>query len=328
MSKTRQIIEAYIKYTHPENVQKKFAAWLKDERNKKKKDEILLEIWDKTNIEADRSTEESFLKLQSRISSFNRRKMRRLSLIYRTSKIAATILLPLLSVTVTYLYMKKNISTEDVKMVEYMVPNGEMRSLTLPDSSKVQLNSGSILIYPQHFGKTRNVYLNGEAYFSVVHNDEHPFIVTTTDWEVEVLGTVFNISSYMDSESSYATLEQGKISVRPKNPGNVPVTLIANEQAVYNRNSGLLEKQTVQVDKFTAWTKGNIIIQSMSIDEIAKIIERKYAMKVYFNLNRYRNEKITMKFGNEESITEFMNVLRYLVPNLRYKIENDKLYIY
>ncbi|MDR0573319.1 MAG: FecR domain-containing protein [Tannerella sp.] len=324
MSKTRQIIETYIRDTHPKSVQKKFAAWLKDARNKKEKDEILLEIWDKTNAEADRSTEESFRKVQSKIAL--RRKARHFSIFYRLLKIAAVVLPPLLSVAVTYLYLKENI--EDVKPVEYMVPNGEIRSLTLPDSSEVRLNSGSILIYPQHFGKTRNVYLSGEAYFSVVHNDKHPFIVTTTDWEVEVLGTVFNISSYMDSESSSATLEQGKISVRLKNPGNAPVILTANEQAVYNRNSGLLEKHTVQVDRFTAWTKGSILIQGMSIDEIAKIIERKYAMKVYFNMNRYKDEKITMKFRDEENITEFMNVLHYLVPGLRYKIANDELYIY
>ncbi|MDR2810654.1 MAG: DUF4974 domain-containing protein [Tannerellaceae bacterium] len=82
------------------------------------------------------------------------------------------------------------------------------------------------------------------------------------------------------------------------------------------------------MNDITAWTKGNLLIQSLSIDEIAKIIERKYALKVYLNQNRYRNEKITMKFMNGEDISEFMHILRCLVPGLRYKTENDKLYIY
>ncbi|MDR0680486.1 MAG: DUF4974 domain-containing protein [Dysgonamonadaceae bacterium] len=66
----------------------------------------------------------------------------------------------------------------------------------------------------------------------------------------------------------------------------------------------------------------------MSLDEIAKIIERKYALNVYLNLSRYKNEKITMKFMDGEGISEFMHVLQYLIPNLRYNIEDDKLYIY
>jgi ferric-dicitrate binding protein FerR (iron transport regulator) len=328
MSKIRQIIEAYIdKNTYPVSVQKQFAAWMREERNKKEKDEILLEIWDKLDIEPDQSTEKSFQKLQARIT--NRTRERKfMPLFHKLFRIAAIFLLPILSVTVTYLYMKKDVTAYDIKWVECIIPKGEMRNITLPDSSKVQLNAGSILIYPQHFGKTRDVYISGEAYFSVVQNNKQPFIVKTVDMEVEVLGTVFNISSYSDSESSSATLESGKINVRFKNQQNQPVILAPNEQIIYNRVSGFVEKQTVKVENIIAWTKGDLVIQNMSIKEIAKIIERKYDMKVYTNLNRYKNEKITMKFTNDEEITEFMMILKYLIPNLQYKIENDKLYIY
>jgi ferric-dicitrate binding protein FerR (iron transport regulator) len=326
MSKTRQIIEEYFNNIYPDHVQKNFASWLNEKKDREEKDKILLEFWNKLDAKADSSTEESFRKLQSKISS---NKRQTIPLFQRLLKIAALFLLPLLSITITYLYMKKNIPAENVKLVEYTVPNGETRSLVLPDSSRVQLNSGSILIYPEHFGATRQVYLCGEAYFSVVHNKRQAFIVTTGDLEVEVLGTVFNISSYIDSENSSATLEQGKINVRLKNSANLPLTLSSTgEQVSYDRISGLFEKRTVKIENVTAWTGGNILIQGMSIEEIAKIIERKYAMKVYFNLNRYMDEKITMKFMDGEDIREFMKVLHYLVPGLRYKIENDKLYIY
>jgi ferric-dicitrate binding protein FerR (iron transport regulator) len=324
-SKIRQIIQEYFNNIYPGHVQKNFASWLSEKKDREEKDKVLLEVWNELQVEADASTEESLKKLQSKINS-GKQQTRHLPVFRRLLKIAAVFLLPLLSVTATYLYMKNNIPAEDVKFVEYIVPNGETGSLTLPDSSKVQLNSGSILIYPQHFGKTRQVYLNGEAYFSVAHSDRQPFIVTTGDWEVEVLGTVFNLSSYIDSEKSSATLEQGKICVRSKN--NAPVMLSAGEQVTYDKISGSFEKQAVKVENVTAWTKGNVLIQSMSMEEIAKIIERRYAMKVYLNLNRHVNERITMKFMDREDISEFMKVLRCLVPNLRYKIEDDKLYIY
>jgi ferric-dicitrate binding protein FerR (iron transport regulator) len=146
--------------------------------------------------------------------------------------------------------------------------------------------------------------------------------------EIEVLGTVFDLSSYIDSENSSVTLESGKVNVHFKNQALDPVILFPNEQVTYNRASNSVHKQTVNCNNALAWTKGNLIIQSMSIEEIAKIVERKYNLKVYTNFHRYKNEKITMKFKNDENITDFMNVLQHLVPNLRYKIEDDKLYIY
>ncbi|MDR0680487.1 MAG: FecR domain-containing protein [Dysgonamonadaceae bacterium] len=240
MSRIRQIIAEYFNNTYPDHVQRDFASWLNEKKDWEEKDQILREAWDGLSVEADPSTEESFRKLQSRILS-GRNKIKRFSSFRKLSRIAAILLLPLLSMTATWLYLQKNAPSEDVMLVECMVPNGETRSLILPDSSEVHLNSGSILVYPQHFGKTRNVYLSGEAYFSVVHNDKQPFIVTASDLEIEVLGTVFNVSSYIDSENSSATLEQGKISVRLKNSVTPPVILTPNERLTYNRISGLIE---------------------------------------------------------------------------------------
>jgi ferric-dicitrate binding protein FerR (iron transport regulator) len=328
MSKARQIIETYFKNTHPKSVQKSFATWLKDKQNSNEKNEILLEIWDKLEVEADQSTEASYKKLQTRIAAHTQ-KRKAIPLPYKLLRIAALFLLPVVSCAITYLYMKTYTpEMSNIQLVEYIVPNGEMRTIILPDSSKVQLNSGSTLIYPQHFGKTRDIYLNGEAYFSVVHNVKRPFIVKTMDMEIEVLGTTFNVSAYTDSENSSATLGTGKVNVRFKDPHNKPVILMPNEQVSYNRILGLVEKQTVKVENEIAWTKGNLIIQRMSIEEIVKIIERRYALKVYLNSNKYKDAKVTMKFTEEEGVTDCMNVLQYIIPNLRYKIENDKLYIY
>jgi ferric-dicitrate binding protein FerR (iron transport regulator) len=329
MSKARQIISIYFKNTYPKNVQRNFAAWLKDKRNHAEKEEILQEIWNELDIEGDHSTEVSYQKLQSRLSTAHIQRRKIIPLSYKLLRVAAVFLLPIVSIAVTYLYMKTNLSeTSDIQLVECIVPNGETRMVTLPDSSKVQLNAGSILVYPQRFGKTRNIYLNGEAYFAIVHNEKQPFIVKTMDMEIEVLGTVFDLSSYIDNEHSSVTLESGKVNVRFKNQAFESVILSPNEQITYNRISNSVSRHIVNCNDVMAWTKGNMIIQSMSIEEIAKIVERKYNLKVYANFSRYKNEKITMKFMNDESITDFMTVLQYLVPNLQYKIENDKLYIH
>jgi ferric-dicitrate binding protein FerR (iron transport regulator) len=319
-------METYFGGIYPENVRKKFAEWLMDEQNREEKDEILSEMWDRPDMEAGRSTEKSFRELQLRIFA----PANRLASPVRTLlKVAAVLLLPLLSATVTYLYLERDtVPAGDVKLVECIVPNGEMRSILLPDSSEVKLNAGSMLVYPEHFGRTRTVYLNGEAYFSVARSEKQPFVINTTDMEVEVLGTVFNVSSYTDDDNSSVTLESGKVNVRLKNAADRDLLLAPSERVTFNRKSGLVEIQTVRVDAVTAWTGGSLAIQGMSIDEIAKTIRRRYGMEVYLNSHSYGDEQITMKLDREQDINGFMDVLKYLIPGLRYKIERDKLYIY
>ncbi|HHV84296.1 MAG TPA: DUF4974 domain-containing protein [Petrimonas sp.] len=329
MSKVRQIIETYIKNTPSNSVQRNFALWLKEERNEEEKNQILTELWDNLDIEANPSTEKSFQKLQSRIATKTHRANSASVFIRKLFRVAAILILPLLSAIFTYTYLKKDtVSTEEIKFIECIVPNGEIRDLTLPDASQVRLNAGSILVYPEHFGKTRAVYLNGEAYFSVAKHNKQRFIVNTADMAIEVLGTVFNVCSYPDSKSSSITLESGKVNVCFEQTGIQPEILVPNEQISYDRSSKQVKKQTVKTENAIAWTKGNIIIQSMSIDEIVKTIERKYNKCVYLNSHRYSDEKITMKLDNEESITDFMNILQNIIPGLQYKIESDKLYIY
>jgi ferric-dicitrate binding protein FerR (iron transport regulator) len=293
-------------------------------------------VWNSLEAGADTSTEESFLKLQSRIvSRTGKPSGEKASFIRKLYRAAAILLLPLLSATATYLYMKKDgftaevIKPADIKLTECIVPNGEIRNIVLPDSSRVKLNAGSILIYPQHFGSnTRSVYLSGEAYFNVVENETQSFIVNTADMEIAVLGTVFNISSYIDGKNSSATLESGKVNIRFRNAACQDVTLSPNERVVYDRNSGLAEKQRVKVENIIAWTKGKIVLQGVAIEEIARIIERRYGVNVYLNSNKYRNERITMKLNGEEGIAEFMNVLHYLIPGLQHKTDKNNLYIY
>ena len=327
-TKIREVIQKYFRNNQTKEVRKVFASWINRSQQKDEKDAALNEIWNTLDIPADKSTEKSFEKLMTVIqSSTAENKSQRLPFIHKLSYIAAIIMLPLISIGITY-YIMKEPAINNTSLVECIVPDGEIRTIILPDSSVVKVNSGSILIYPQHFADTRDIFLNGEAYFTVVKDETKPFIVKTTDMNIEVLGTIFNISAYTDSENSSATLEEGKVNVQFKNPDKEHIILLPNEQVAYNRLSGLVTKNTVKVENTIAWTDGNLVIQGMTIDEVIKIIERKYAMTVYLNSNKYTNERITMKVTDGESISEFMSVLQYLVPQMKYKIENDKLYIY
>ena len=104
---------------------------------------------------------------------------------------------------------------QETKKAEYYtlnVPYGEKYSIVLPDGTKVFLNAGTTLRYPDHFeGGSREVYLNGEAYLEVTKDAEHPFVVKTEEVEVKVLGTVFNVNAYPEGEWVRTTLVEGKV---------------------------------------------------------------------------------------------------------------------
>lgn len=329
MSRIREIIKKYFGNTHSEHLRGRFIAWFNESPHHIQKESTLKEIWEELDIKADASTEKSYSTLLSNIRRNAPEVFQKHSATYRLWRIAAVMALPIISAALTYFIMAGySAGDHQIKLVECIVPHGEVRTLTLPDSSVVKINSGSILIYPEQFTHSRDIYLNGEAYFTVVPNKSKPFIVKTADLEVEVLGTVFDVSSYTDSESSSATLQSGKVNVRFRNSNQAPVALLPNEQVHYHRLMDAVEKRTVNIDHIIAWTQGNLVIQSLTIDEIARIIERKYALKVNLSSHKYKEERITIKVGKEENIIEFMTALSYLVPQLKYRMESDTLYIY
>lgn len=329
MSKIRQIIESYVSKTALSGaVRKKFGEWLEDERDREEKNKVLTELWNGLNSSPDLSTWRSYHKLQKSIERQESGRIRPLFPKRKAAWIAAAILLlPVLSVGLGYL-LTGGYARPETALTECIVPNGEMRSVILPDSTRVQLNAGSILIYPERFGKERKVYLNGEGYFDVAQNADSRFIVSTSDMEVEAIGTVFNVSCYISNELSSATLECGKVNVRLKGNAEADYFLSPGEQLFIDKRNGIAGRKEVDVESVIAWTKGNLVIRSLPLSEIARIIERRFDVEVCLNSKKYDDERITLKLGSGEGVTDMMDILQHLISGLNYKFDNGKLYIY
>lgn len=331
-TRIREIIQQYFDNDYSDYTRKEFTRWMKDAAGDAEKDAAFRRIWDELAVVPGPSTEKSYQSLQEKIqvasASGSRRDTPSIPLVRKLLRIAAILVLPLLSAGITYQVMKNGMAGESTRLVECIVPDGEIRTVTLPDMSVVKVNSGSILIYPEQFTDTRDIYLNGEAYFTVAHDESKPFVVKTGDMAVEALGTVFNVSAYADNRNLSASLESGKVRVTFNGMGKEPVLLLPDEQVTYNRNTGLVDKKAVKIENVIAWIDGHMVIQSMPLNDVIKIVERKYAVNVYFDPNKYRNERITLKVVQEESIADFMTVLEYLIPEIKYKIKNDNVYIY
>ena len=160
------------------------------------------------------------------------------------------------------------------------VPVGGEFDLTLADGTRVWLNSDTKFRFPTYFsGETREVYVEGEAYFAVSKDAEHPFIVHTGGARVKVLGTEFNLCAYPE-ERGVTTLAKGKVEVAD---GTCKVCLQPGEQAIYNKSVNNIEVRKVDVTLYSSWLKGVFEFENMSLREIGKQLSRWYGVIFEFD---------------------------------------------
>lgn len=286
------------------------------------------ELWNSQPAGSDISTDAAYECLQRAISAPQSVIRRPFYLsARRMARSAAVILIPLLSIAGAW-WWTANHAAQPLEYVECFVPNGTTRTVTLPDSTRVTLNAGSVLIYPNKFtADKRDVYLNGEAAFKVERDERRPFTVRTCDINVTVLGTEFNVSAYADAASSSATLREGSVRVNDTS-GSEEILASEGEQLYYDRAEGRSEKRMVDPAAAFAWQQRNMFFAHSNVHDIISTVERHYGVKVYLSSSRFDEAVITAKFVNGETVDEFLRVFADLIPGMRYRVENENVYLY
>lgn len=324
-SNTYKIIRRFVDNTMNADLVHQIKIWLVSNRHEAAAEEALQHIWDETETEPDASTWKSMAQTEQKIWASTSRH-RHPQLLQTALKYAALLLLPLLTAAGTYLYMQ---STEDVpEMIECFVANGEQRHILLPDNSEVKINAGSLLIYPKYFdGSTRTIYLSGEANFAVA-KDKKPFIVKTGRIDIQALGTKFNVQAYSESGKTITTLENGIVKVFKPDSAGCELLLAPNEQAIYNHQSGNLDKHTIVSADYSAWTKGELCFTNLSLNKIFTLLERHFDVQIQINARIVNQDYYTMKFLGGESIDQIMDVLTKTVGNISYRHQEKIIQIY
>lgn len=201
---------------------------------------------------------------------------------------------------------------------------GSISSFTLPDGSHVWLNAGASLEFPVSFREDkREVTLNGEAYFEISKNEEVPFSVNSNGLTIEVLGTCFNVAVY-DSLSEIV-LAEGKVRLYANNSsGKSKVTdLKPGQMAVYDhktRNARLLDTET---DKYTAWTKGKLILREDSMNYVIRRLSKWFNADFIIQDPALYEYVITATFSGE-TLDQVLYFLTLSSP-IRYEIKNQKI---
>ncbi len=204
-------------------------------------------------------------------------------------------------------------------MNKVIIPYGKKSMITLSDGTKVWLNAGSQLVYPSVFlRKKREVMLIGEAYFDVAKNTAKPFIVRTSDMNVQVLGTRFDVSAYPEDDFVAAILEEGSVGLEIKGNGvmaqDQQILLRPNEKLSLNRESRETIVQVVDVSMYTSWKEGILKSESEDLNRLIKKIERYYNIHVTLKDPLVGVYKISGKLDLEKSSEEVLNIIKLTVP--------------
>uniref|UniRef100_UPI003217CD58 FecR family protein n=1 Tax=uncultured Draconibacterium sp. TaxID=1573823 RepID=UPI003217CD58 len=205
------------------------------------------------------------------------------------------------------------------------VPTGGEYYFELPDGTKVWLNSKTRLEFPSEFnGNTREIALNGQAYFDVVHNPEKPFIVRTELGNVEVKGTSFDLKVYDNDRTFETTLVEGSVSLAITDRPN---TLIyPGQRSVYSEESRELITSDVDVRLYTSWKEGIFYFENKSLAEVTKELERWYEVSFTFKDENAKSIRYTGEYRKNQNLDEILRLLS-ITGNVEFKNDGESIAI-
>ena len=197
--------------------------------------------------------------------------------------------------------------TTEIRYNRLVVPKGADFSFKLPDSSVVTVNSESILWFPIQFATdNRTVYLEGEAYFDVSKNENAPFKVITGDRTITVLGTKFNVCSFLDDPNWSTTLVEGKVSI---SNGDTHCVLKPSEQYIVDNRTGKAEVKHVNVELYTSWLNGKLHFKDYRLEDIIRKLERWYDFTIIYQEEEIKDMKFRGVIDKDRSLKETLHLL-------------------
>jgi len=259
---------------------------------------------------------------------------------------AAAMLIVGLFFTLNYFVTGK----KDNTIKTYAAAYGERKTIQLPDGSNVTLNAGSNIKINEKFGiGTRDVYLEGEAFFEVKHDTSLPFIVHTPVMDVKALGTAFNVKAYLNEKTTETSLLRGLVEVTLKEDNDLKMLLYPNQKIEWkhlgantvntsaapakkinalNVTDSLKKKLVANNNgdiKEIAWKENKLVFDDEEFDNIAVLLERWYGAKINFKDTSIRNYRFTGTYEKEDlnTVLDFLKESR----SFNYTIERGETVI-
>ncbi|WP_214225829.1 FecR domain-containing protein [Pedobacter sp. B4-66] len=209
---------------------------------------------------------------------------------------------------------KETVRPQTVSILSSHNPNGQRSTITLSDSSVVTLGAGSSISYPERFtDSTREVSLQGEAFFEITKNPEKPFIVQTGDVQTKVLGTSFKIEAFKGQKIAVA-VATGKVQVDRKMAGSGKLeslaVLLPGDAIGFNPVTGLKTNVNIPVVELTGWKKGKLTFTGTPLGEMLKVLERWYNVKIELRNKQIGRYMMNVQLDGTKPLTQSLEILK------------------
>ncbi len=270
-------------------------------------------------------------KVFSRISSYQKTtslesnfSLSRILKVYK--RIAAVLILPFIGLGILYLVSQNGQPT--AQFTETIAVRGQKSQIVLSDGTKVWLNSDTKIKYPADFNeKQRQVYLDGEAFFDVQKNDQKPFVVYTSDVDVKVLGTKFNVKAYSNESGVETTLFEGKINLVLKDPisdQSLEKEMFPRQSFLYSKTEKTLTHRPFQFEEINGWKNNQLIFKDDTFSSLVSKIERWYDVEVIYDEKQFDGQLLTVELYEGERLDMLMQIISEAL-SVNYQYKNGKV---
>ena len=244
---------------------------------------------------------------------------------------AAACLIPILFfITFQQVQQKGEKSFSSPILAEVQTLTGETTEITLPDGTTVFMGPKSRLSYPEKFDRgTREVSLEGEAFFDVTKNPEQPFIIHSGDVSTRVLGTSFKVEACSGSLLNVAVVT-GKVEVSRQNKENeekVLAVLTPGKQVRYDSAAQTAEVNNFTIQDVTQWKEGRLMFRGATFKDIMLSLERWYDVRITAENPQWEDKKIQLVVNGKAPIADALETIRQ-TTGLNYRIKNNEIVMY
>lgn len=250
---------------------------------------------------------------------------------YWWQRIAAILIIPLAAGAVYHTVVKPEKTQTAKEEVVYNVVRsayGNRTEVTLSDGSVVMLDSKSSLIYPEKFiGGTREVNLEGQAYFQVKSDVRNPFVVNTSRLQISATGTTFDISDYSSKPESQVTLVSGKVAVSKILGENVKEhlpDLEPDQSLTYNSTTGDIKLEEGLATDRVAWKDGLLVFRNEPMSKVIEKLSEVFEVNIELRDKSLENYRYRATF-QDETLSEILKLLKVSSPVDYIELKRDPL---
>jgi len=260
--------------------------------------------------EENQKTEKELSLLLGKIS--NQQRAVRMRMLTTVLKYAAVVFVTMFAFR--FLVPETLLKTADNKLCEVTTQSGQTAQISLPDGTKVWLNSRTKIKYPASFSaKNRGVTISGEAFFNVTHDANSPFLVHTPNYSIKVLGTSFNVSAYKGDKLSETTLIEGEVTLLD-NQNQELKKLEPGQLFLYNSTNNTYNISNVNTEYYTSWKEGFYSFEKEKLENIASKLERIYSVRINIADAKTKNLSFTGTILKNKPLEQILRIIELTAP--------------